>query len=111
MFSNQLTVLGIDANLSVYPHAEVLGTMNSVASSGKGQPLPAPKSPGITWDESRVPRSVPAGAGCFLCSFCDTTGETQLESSTEKACFVVLVTSKGVSSRKSFSGHLTNTFV
>lgn len=66
---------------------------------------------GTPWHKNRVPRIVPAGVGCFLCSFSETTGETQLESSTEKVRFVVLATSKGVSSRKSFSGHFTNTFI
>lgn len=85
-------------------------------SSGKGRSLGTSPGPCLPPESPRVlqeqgPQKGPSCCNKVLVPFLSYKGETQLESSAEMACFVVLVTSKGVSSRKSFSGHFPNTFI
>ena len=99
------------------PQAAVLAATSSMASSGKDccsleqQPW--------SLSATQKPKQAP-GAGSHKCPswctmlfvpFLSYMGETQPEFSAETAHFVVPVTSKGVSSRKSFSGHPPNTFI
>lgn len=112
VFTTHWTFLGTDANL---PFSAPSCSAGSHELHGRQRcravPFLLPEWPGIAWGECRDPGSVPASAVCFFVPFLPQKGETQLESSAETSSSVVLVTSKGVSSRKSFSGHFPNTFI
>lgn len=112
VFYTHCTFLGTDANLPFSAPSCSAGSHELHGKQrGRAVPFLLPERPGIAWGKHRDPRSVPAGAVCFFVPFLPQKGETQLESSAETSSSVVLVTSKGVSSRKSFSGHFPNTFI